>query len=108
MFQAVGTRVTCLTRVVSPAWKSIAGRFLKLELAAIGSCQFIYKGVELEGASNGHCDDEVGRGDEGVGGRVGVVAASEVTYVKSCQSCVRESEIVQLDLRLYDEMIELA
>ena len=79
MFQAVGTRVTCHARVVSPAWKSIAGGFLELELAAIRSSQFINQRIELEGASNSHRDDEVRRSDEGVCGRVGVVAASEVT-----------------------------
>jgi hypothetical protein len=37
--------------------------------------------LTVQSSSDGHSDDKVGRCDEGVGGRVGIVASSEVTVV---------------------------
>jgi hypothetical protein len=93
MSRAVGTSAAYLARIVPAAGQAIASGLLELELGTIGRGKFVDQRIELQGASNGHCDDEVGRSDEGVSGRVGVVAASEVTYVKSCQLCVRDSEV---------------
>ena len=41
-----------------------------------------YQGVEVQGSSDGHGNNEIGRGDERVSGRVGIVTAGEVTVVR--------------------------
>lgn len=69
------------TRVVALGGEALTSGGLELELLAILVLQSVREGVELEGTSNGHGNDKVGRGDESVGGRVGVVTASEVTVV---------------------------
>lgn len=74
--------VGVLTGVVALAGETIAGGRSKLELLAVLVLQGIGKRVEVEGAGNGHGDDQVGRGDERVSGGVAVVSASEVTVVR--------------------------
>lgn len=90
--------VGILTGIVAVGGEAFAGGFLELELLAIGVGDWlgqymshidwgrenitgVSKRVEVQRSGNGHCDDEIGRGDERVGGGVGVVATSEVTVV---------------------------
>lgn len=67
--------------VVSVGGETLTSGGSEQELVAILVLQLVGKRVELEGTGNGHGDDQVGRGDESVGSRVGVVTASEVTVV---------------------------
>ena len=67
--------------VVALGGKTLTSRRLKEELLAILALQLVGERVELEGTGNGHGNNKVGGGDEGVGGRVGVITASEVTVV---------------------------
>ncbi|KAI6755925.1 hypothetical protein HG531_005031 [Fusarium graminearum] len=50
--------------------------------AVLGGGLGVGERVEVKGASNRHGDDQIGRGDERVGGRVTVVSAGEVTVVR--------------------------
>lgn len=80
---AVGGRslVGVTAGVVALGGETLSSRRLEQELIAVLVLQLVSEGVELEGTGNGHGDDKVGRSDEGVGSRIGVVTASEVTVV---------------------------
>ncbi len=67
--------------VVTPVGKTVTGGGLELELLAILVLEGVGKRVEVEGTSNAQGNNKVGRRDEGVGGRVGVVTTGEVTVV---------------------------
>lgn len=67
---------------VSACWKSISAWWREEELVAILVLELVGKRVEVQVSGNGHCNDEIWRSDEGVGGWVGVIAASEVTVVR--------------------------
>ena len=69
------------TGVVALSRETLTGGGLKLELLAILVLQGIGERVELEGTGDSHGNNKVGGSDEGVGGGVGVVTASEVTVV---------------------------
>lgn len=73
--------VGLLAGVVAVGGKTGTGRSLEHEVLAILVLQGIGERVEVEGASKGESDDEIGGGNESVGGRVGVVTTSEVTVV---------------------------
>lgn len=52
--------------------------YLHACLHTISSCELVDEGVERQRAGDGHGGHDLGRGDEGVRGRVAVVALSEV------------------------------
>lgn len=70
-----------LSRVIATRRKLVAGGILELEGLAISASEGVGQGVEGQVASESHGGDDVRGSDEGVGGRVGVVTASEVTVV---------------------------
>lgn len=80
---AVGGRslVGVTARVVALGGETLSSRRLEQEFIAVLVLQLVSEGVELECTSNSHGDNKVGRSDEGVGSRVGIVTASEVTVV---------------------------
>lgn len=67
--------------LVTVGGKTITSRLLEHELVAVLVLEGVGERVEVQGAGKRHGDNEIGRGDEGVSGRVGVVTASEVTVV---------------------------
>jgi hypothetical protein len=67
--------------VVATSRETLTSGRLELELLAILVLQVISERVELEGTGDSQGNNKVGRGDERVGGRVGIVTASEVTVV---------------------------
>ena len=67
--------------VVALGRKTLTRGSLELELLAVLVLEGVGKGVELEGTSNGHCNDKVGGSNERVGGGVSVVTTGEVTVV---------------------------
>ena len=69
------------TRIVAVGGKTSTGRRLQHEIVAILVLQRVGQRVEVEGSSEGQGNHEVGRGDECVGCRVGVVAAREVPII---------------------------
>ena len=69
------------TGVVATLGETVTGGGLEHEVVAVLVLEGVGERVEVQGTSNGHGDDQIGRGNEGVGGRVGVVTASEVTVV---------------------------
>lgn len=73
--------VSVVARIIAGGRKTVASRRLEHELVAILVLELVGQGVEVERASNGEGNDQVGGGDEGVSGRVSVVATSEVTVV---------------------------
>lgn len=78
----LGRSLVCVgASVEAVGGKTLAGRGLELELVAVLVLEGVGERVEAEGASNRHGGDQVGGGDEGVGGRVGVVTTGEVTVV---------------------------
>lgn len=80
---AVGGRslVGVTAGVVALSRETLTGGGLEHELLAVLVLQLVGERVELEGTGNGHGDDQVGRGDESVGGGVGIVTTGEVTVV---------------------------
>lgn len=68
-------------RVVATGRETVTGRRLELELLAILVLERVGQRVEVQRAGDGHGDDEIGRGNEGVSSGVTVVSASEVTVV---------------------------
>lgn len=76
-----GCLVGVLAGVVASLGETVAGGRRELEVLAILVLQGIGEGVEGERAGNGHGDDEIGGGDEGVSGGVTIVTAGEVTVV---------------------------
>lgn len=81
---AVGRRslVGILTWVVSANGETEANGLLQLEFLAVGVRQSIDQGIEIQGTGNGQSNNKIGRGDEGMGGGVGIVTACEVTVVR--------------------------
>jgi hypothetical protein len=77
-----GSLVGVLAGVVAAGGESLASGLLEHELLAVGIFQGVLERIKVQGTSDGHGNDQIGRGDEGVGGGVGVVAASEVTVVR--------------------------
>lgn len=78
----LGRSLVCVTAsIVALSRKAVTGRRLEEELIAVLVLKLVGERVELQGTGNGESNDEVGRGDEGVGGGVGIVTASEVTVV---------------------------
>lgn len=72
-----------LSGVVSPDGERVSRWGAEFELLASGCGKRVGEGVERERTGKGEGGDEIGRGDKGVGGRVGVVTSSEVTVVRS-------------------------
>lgn len=60
-----------LTRIVAVGGKTSAGGLLEHELVAILVLEGVGEGVEVQSAGKRHGDNEIGGGDEGVGGGVG-------------------------------------
>ena len=54
----------------------------ELEVFAVGVLQSVGQGIESEVTGKDHGGDQVGRGDKGVGGGVGIVTSSKVTVVR--------------------------
>lgn len=79
-----------LTSIISAGGKLEAGGGREFEGLAGGGRDRVGQGVEGEGSSECECSDEVGRGDEGVGGRVSIVTSSEVTVVRG-DDCTRNA-----------------
>ena len=75
---AVGRRglVSVLAGVVAALGETSASGGLKLELLAVLVLEGIGQGVEGEGAGNGHGNNEIGGGNEGVGGGVTIVTTT--------------------------------
>jgi hypothetical protein len=73
--------VGVLSWVVAVGGQTQTSWLLELELLAIAARKLVCEWVEIQCPSNGHCDNEIRRGDEGVGGWVGIVTSSEVTVV---------------------------
>lgn len=73
--------VGLVTRVVAAARETFTRGSLEEEFLAVLVLEGVSERVELKGTGDGHGNDKVRRGDESVGGRVGVVTASEVTVV---------------------------
>ena len=69
--------------VVATRRKFMSVRVVELEGLAINTSQSIGDRVESEIPSEGHGSNDIGRSDEGMGGRVSIVAASEVAVVGS-------------------------
>ena len=61
----------------------MARGFSKLERLAIRSNKRVSHRVESQRTSKDHGGDEVGRGDKGVSGWVGIVASGKVAVVRS-------------------------
>jgi len=61
--------------------KTVTTGCLELELLAVLVLEGVSQRVEIEGTGDGHRYDKIWRGNESVGGRVCIVAASEVTVV---------------------------
>lgn len=77
-----GSGVGVLTSIVSTGREFLARRVRELELFAVGTLERVGHGVEGEGSTKDHGGDEIGRGDESVGGSVGVVTTGEVSVVR--------------------------
>ena len=67
---------------VAVGGKTSTSGLLEHELVAVLVLKGVGEGVEVQGAGKRHGDNEIGGGDEGVGGGVGVVTSSEVTVVR--------------------------
>jgi len=80
----VGRRslVDVLTWVIAVCWETGTSGFLELEVLAVRVLEAVGERVEVQGTGQGHGDDHVGRSDERVCGRVGVVTTSEVAVVR--------------------------
>ena len=68
-------------RVVALGRKTITRWGLEHEVVAVLVLQGVGERVEFESTGNGHGKDKIGRGDESVGGGVGIVTTGEVTVV---------------------------
>jgi hypothetical protein len=77
-----GSLVSVLAGVVAVGRKSETSRLLELELGTIRRGQFVFERVKVQASCDGHGHDKVGRGDEGVGGGVGVITSSKVAVVR--------------------------
>ena len=82
--------VGVVTRVVAPGGKTLTSGGSEHELLAVAVLELVGHGVEVEGARDSHGDDQVRRGDEGVGGGVAVVATSEVTTLSQYSSALQD------------------
>jgi hypothetical protein len=71
-----------LSRVISTGRKLVSRRVREFEGLAIGTNESVSKGVEGKGSTERHSGDDVGGGDKGMGGRVGIIASSEVTVIR--------------------------
>lgn len=71
-----------LARVVATRGKLSTVGGGELEFLAISASQSVSEGVKSEATGESHGRDKVRRGDIGMGGRVSVVAASEVAVVR--------------------------
>ena len=67
---------------VAVGGKTSTSGLLEHELVAVLVLEGVGERVEVQGAGKRHGDNEIGGGDEGVGGGVGVVTSSEVTVVR--------------------------
>lgn len=77
-----GSLVGVFTSIVTAGGQTITSGGLKLEFLAISSLQGVGEGVEVKVSSDAEGDNQIGRGDKGVGGRVAVVTSGEVTVVR--------------------------
>lgn len=74
--------VGVVSRIVATAGKTFASRGLQKELVAVLVLELVCQGVEVKAAGNRESNDQIRRGDEGVGSRVSIVATGEVTVVR--------------------------
>jgi hypothetical protein len=70
------------TWIITTSWETLAGGRFEFKRFTILVFKFIRERVEIEGASKGHGDNEIGRCDKGMGRRVGIVASCEVAVVR--------------------------
>lgn len=68
--------------VVAIGWQTLTGWRSEHELVSVLVLELVGQWVKVKGTGDGESNNEVGRSDEGVGGRVGIVTASEVTVVR--------------------------
>ena len=73
--------VGVVTGVVAARRELLTGGSQELELLAVSTLETVGHGVEGKATGEGHGGHEVGRGNESVSSRVGVVTTSEVTVV---------------------------
>ena len=74
--------VGVLACVVAVGGQTSTSGLLELELGTIRRGQFVFERVKVQASCDGHGHDKVGRGDEGVGGGVGVITSSKVAVVR--------------------------
>lgn len=80
--RSAGSLVGVHAGVVTSVGQTLSSGLLELELLTLRILQGVSERVESEVTSNGESGDEIGRGDESVGGRVRIVSASEVSVVR--------------------------
>ena len=73
--------ISVLTGVVSTRRQFVSSRSGESEFLAIGTLQRVCQGVEREVSGKRHGGNDIGRCDECVRSRVGIIAASEVAVV---------------------------
>jgi hypothetical protein len=71
-----------LTRIVSPWRQFVPRRIRELEWFAVRANERVRERVESQLAGECECSDDIRRGNEGVGGGIGIVTASEVSVVR--------------------------
>lgn len=77
-------RLVCiLTWIVSVGGKTVTAWLLELEVLAVLVLEGVSERVKGQVSSKSHGNNDIGRGDERVGGWVGVVASGEVTVVRA-------------------------
>lgn len=77
-----GSLVGVHAGVVASVGQTLSGGLLELELLTLGILEGVGQRVESQVTGNGKGGDEIGRGDESVGGGVRIVSAGEVSVVR--------------------------
>lgn len=72
-----------LSGVVATRREFVTGGVVEFESLSVSASESVSEGVESEVTGEGHGSNDLGRSDEGVGSRVSIVTASEVTVVRS-------------------------
>ena len=80
-FQKLSIIGTLTSWVIPIHGKSITSRRCQLEVIAILILERIGERIEVQAASKGHGNNEIGRGHEGVSGWVSIVTSGEVSVV---------------------------
>jgi hypothetical protein len=70
------------SRIIALWWQFGARRSREFKWLAIGTNKSIGEGIEGQVAREGKCGHDIGRGNKGVGSRVGVIPSGKVTVVR--------------------------